>query len=72
MPINRPNQQKLPPLHIESTYAGASRSSANEHLKNNFDTLHNNMRNMPVSCFKEAQGVPDYSGIRQIDYFDMS
>lgn len=72
MPINRPNLKKLPCLSIKSTYAGASRPNTNEYLKNNIDTLHNKMRNMPISHFKEALDVPDYSGMRQIDLFSMS
>lgn len=47
-------------------------SSTNEYLENNFDTLHNNMRNMSVSHFKEALNVPDYSGMRQCDIFAIS
>ncbi|HGX3700675.1 TPA: type III secretion system effector phosphothreonine lyase [Escherichia coli] len=72
MPINRPNLKKPPCLSIKSTYAGASRPNTNEYLKNNIDTLHNKMRNMPISHFKEALDVPDYSGMRQIDLFSMS
>ncbi|WP_080172065.1 type III secretion system effector phosphothreonine lyase [Salmonella enterica] len=69
--INRPNLKKLAPLNINPAYARAGISSTNEHLKNNFDTLHNQMRNMPVSHFKEARDVPDYSGIRQSGFYSI-
>jgi phosphothreonine lyase len=59
--INRLNLKKPAPLNM----AWASIPSTNEHLKNNFDTLHNQMRDMPVSHFKEALDVPDYSEICQ-------
>ncbi len=66
MPINRPNLNlNIPPLNIVAAYDGAEIPSTNKHLKNNFNSLHNQMRKMPVSHFKEALDVPDYSGMRQ-------
>ncbi|EBS5119655.1 type III secretion system effector phosphothreonine lyase [Salmonella enterica subsp. enterica serovar Telelkebir] len=70
--IHRPNQKKLAPLNINPAYARADISPTNEHLKHNFDTLHNQMRDMPVSHFKEAMDVPDYSEIRQSGFFSVS
>lgn len=73
MPINRPNLNlNIPPLNIVAAYDGAEIPSTNKHLKNNFNSLHNQMRKMPVSHFKEALDVPDYSGMRQSGFFAMS
>ncbi|HFH6439845.1 TPA: type III secretion system effector phosphothreonine lyase SpvC [Salmonella enterica subsp. enterica serovar Typhimurium] len=73
MPINRPNLNlNIPPLNIVAAYDGAEIPSTNKHLKNNFNSLHNQMRKMPVSHFKEALYVPDYSGMRQSGFFAMS
>ncbi|EBE8543013.1 type III effector phosphothreonine lyase, partial [Salmonella enterica] len=53
MPINRPNLNlNIPPLNIVAAYDGAEIPSTNKHLKNNFNSLHNQMRKMPVSHFK--------------------
>lgn len=73
MPINRPNLKlSLPPLNIGSACDRSKIPSTNEHLKNNFNSLHNQMLKMPISWFKEALDAPDYSGMRQSGFFSMS
>lgn len=73
MLINRPNLKlNISPLNIVAAYDGAEIPSTNKHLKNNFNSLHNQMRKMPVSHFKEALDAPDYSGMRQSGFFAMS
>lgn len=69
--INRPNMKKLAPLNINPAYARAGIPSTNEHLRNNFDTLHNQMRDMPVPHFKEVLDLPDYSEIRQSGFYSI-
>lgn len=73
MPINSPILKlNLHPLNTESAYDGSKIPSTNEHLKNNFSSLYNQMRNMPISRFKEALDAPDYLGMRQSGFFAMS
>lgn len=73
MPINRPNLKlSFPPSNVGSAHNGAQIPSTNEHLKSNFNALHNQMREMPVSYFKERLDAPDYSGMRQSGFFSMS
>ncbi|HID7510869.1 TPA: type III secretion system effector phosphothreonine lyase [Enterobacter hormaechei] len=72
MPINRPNLKlNLPLLNVGTGYDRAEIPSTNIHLKNNFNSLHNQMLKMPAFHFKEALDAPDYSGIRQSGFFAM-
>lgn len=72
MPINRPNLTlDLSFLNVGPTSHKPQIISTNEHLKNNFNTLYNQMRQMPILQFKEAVDVPDYSGMRQCGFFAM-
>ncbi|EAA7243111.1 type III secretion system effector phosphothreonine lyase [Salmonella enterica] len=72
MPINRLNLKlDLSLLNIAPTSLNILMPSTKEHLKNNFDTLHNQIRQMPIRQFKEAVDIPDYSEIRQCGFFAM-
>ncbi|ECG8588506.1 type III secretion system effector phosphothreonine lyase [Salmonella enterica subsp. salamae] len=72
MPINRLNLKlNFSMLNVDSTSHNPQVLSTNEHLKNNFNTLYNQMRQMPMFQFKETADAPDYSGIRQCGSFAM-
>ncbi|HII1672696.1 TPA: type III secretion system effector phosphothreonine lyase [Salmonella enterica] len=72
MPINRPSLTlDLSLLNVGPTSHNPQMISTNEHLKNNFNTLYNQMRQMPILQFKEAVDVPDYSEMRQCGFFAM-
>lgn len=67
MPITKRSLKfSFSPLNVGSVPPG------NENLKKNFCALHNQMRQMPMSHFKEALDAPDYSGIRQSGFFAVS
>lgn len=73
MPINRTSLRlNLAPLNVGPASERPQIPSTNENLKNNFNTLHNQVRQLPMSHFKVALDAPDYSGMRQSSFFAMS
>ncbi|MDE1715474.1 type III secretion system effector phosphothreonine lyase [Chromobacterium amazonense] len=73
MPINRVSL-KLPLLALNMGRPDEKlhKPSTNESLQTNLSTLHHQMKQMPISHFKEALDTPDYSGMRQSGFFAMS
>ncbi|MBP4050661.1 type III secretion system effector phosphothreonine lyase [Chromobacterium violaceum] len=73
MPINRAGLKlSLPSLNVGPASERPQMPSTNGDLKTNFHSLHNQMRQMPMSHFREARDAPDYSGMRQSGFFAMS
>ncbi|WP_392440476.1 type III secretion system effector phosphothreonine lyase EseH [Edwardsiella piscicida] len=73
MPINRAALTlSLPPFQVGAPAGRPQMPPMNESLKSNFDTLHRQMRQMPLSHFTVEPNAPDYSGIRQSGFFALS
>lgn len=73
MPINRAHLKlSLPPLTVGPYCREAEDAPMNESLKNNFDTLQHQMRQMPLSHFKVEPNAPDYSEIRKSGFCTLS